>query len=474
VTTLVTTTPSRETGRAPAGVPSPAGSAAVAAGSFFVVAILWIVLSDRVLLALAPTPEAFAALQTWKGSLFVLVITLLLFVLLLSQFTRRSRQAASLAASGKRLRMQIENSPLAFVEFDADMRISGWSPRAEELFGWTSEEVLGDRWHDFGLVHPDDRALVEEAVEKAREKERTGWILANRNLRSDGSTLHCEWYNSWIRNENGEVTEMISLVHDVSWQQKALAEVRKLNRDLEARVHRRTEELAQANADLKGFTYSISHDLRAPVRAITGFGQILERRYGGDLPEEAQRYLGHMLEASGQMDRLIDGLLEYGRLEEGSLRLGAVDVTEIARRLETRFAPVLSEVGGSIQIDAPLPPALADVHLLERILQNLMDNALKFRHLDRAPCIRITGEREPGTSIIRVEDNGVGIPPGDRERVFGLFERIAESRGVEGAGMGLAIVRRATERIGGQIAIEDPRHGTSGAALVLRLPEASA
>jgi len=467
----VSTTVSQRGDPLPDRVPSPAGSAAAAAGSFFAVAILWIVLSDRLLLALAPTPEAFAALQTWKGSLFVLVITLLLFVLLHSQFRRRSRQAAILTASGKRLRMQIENSPLALVEFDAEMRISGWSPRAEELFGWTAEEVLGDRWHDFGLVHPDDRDLVRDAVENARAKDHVGWILANRNLRSDGSTLHCEWYNSWIRDEEGNVTEMISLVHDVSWQQEVLAQVQRLNRELEARVHRRTEQLAQANADIKAFTWSISHDLRAPARAVTGFGEILERRYGAELPEEARRYLGHVLDASRQMDRLIDGLLEYGRLEEVSVQIEHVDVAKIAHRLEARFAPRLSELGGSIHIDPALPPASADTHLMERILQNLMENALKFRHPERPPGIRILGRREGVTSIIRVEDNGMGIPQGDRDRVFVPFERLSTSLGVEGAGLGLSIVRRSMERIGGRIAIEDPLDGTPGAAFVLSLPD---
>ncbi|TVP47548.1 MAG: PAS domain S-box protein [Gemmatimonadales bacterium] len=462
---------SESEGRTPERVPSPAASAAVAAGSFFVVAILWIVLSDRLLLLLAPTPEAFAALQTWKGSLFVLVITLLLFVVLRSQFTRRMRQAASLAASGERLRMQIENSPLALVEFDAELRISGWSPRAEELFGWTAEEVTGGRWHDFGLVHADDCDLVHEAVEKARAENQAGWILANRNLRKDGATLHCEWYNSWIRDEEGKVTEMISLVQDVSWQEEVLAQLRKLNRELEARVHRRTEQLAQANADLKAFTWSISHDLRAPVRAVTGFGEILERRYGSDLPEEAQRYLGHMLEASNQMDRLIDGLLEFGRLEDASLRIEQVDVREIARGLEARFAPELSDRGGTIHISPDLPSACADATLLERILQNLMHNALKFRHPERVPRIRVTGSREGRSSIIRVEDNGLGIPPPERERIFGLFERLSSSSGVEGSGLGLSIVRRSMERIGGTVSIEDPGDGSPGCAFVLRLPD---
>ncbi|CAN5718186.1 hypothetical protein BH23GEM11_BH23GEM11_13680 [soil metagenome] len=468
---MLATTSSHSVAPLPEGVPSPAGSAGVAAGSFFVVAILWIVLSDRLLLALAPTPEAFAALQTWKGSLFVLVITVMLFVLLYTQFERRTRQAGILAASGTRLRMQIENSPLALVEFGADLRISGWSPRAEELFGWTEEEVLHERWQDFDFVHPEDQELVRDAVERAKEQNDIGWILANRNLRKDGTTLHCEWYNSWIRDPDGRVKEMISLVHDVSWQQEVLVEVRRLNRELEARVHRRTEQLAQANADLKAFTWSISHDLRAPVRAVTGFGQILERRYGAELPEEARRYLGHVLEASGQMDRLIDGLLAYGRLEQETLQLERVDVEELARRLAARFDPLLSELGGSVQIDPALPPAFADSHLLERVLQNLMDNALKFRHPERSPRIRICGGRDGYVPIVRVEDNGTGIPPEERGRVFGLFERLSATRDVEGAGLGLSIVRRSMERIGGRVSIEDPLDGPPGAAFVLRLPD---
>jgi PAS domain S-box-containing protein len=463
----------RESG--PPALLSPSRSALLPALLFLGVGVAWIVFSDQLLLAMAPSPEAFARVQTWKGSLFVLATSLLLFLVLRTQFGRRNRQTRRLLASGERLRAQIENSPLAMVEFEAPegltLRITGWSPRAEELFGWEAAEVRGQRLEDLQFVHPDDREELNQVLERSRKDGGAGSIHRNRNLRKDGSVVHCEWYNSWIRNPEGEVVAMISLAQDVTWQREAVEEVRRLNRELEARVHRRTGELAQAHADLKAFTWSISHDLRAPVRAVLGFGEILERRHAEALPDEGRAYLGHILDAGRQMDGLIDALLRFARVDREAVELLPLDTGRLASDVAAHFQPLLSEPGGTLHIDAHLPQVVADPQRMESVLQNLVENAVKYRHPERPLHLRIEGRWTEDGPELRVVDNGLGIPPVDRERVFGLFERTAATRDIPGSGMGLAIVRRAMERMGGGVHLEDGPGG-EGLAVVLRFGEA--
>lgn len=257
---------------------------------------------------------------------------------------------------------------------------------------------------------------------------------------------------------------MMSLVHDMTNERQAIEEVRRLNRELEARVHERTEELAQANADMKALTYSISHDLRAPVRAVLGFGQILERRYAQDAPEEARTYLGHILRAGSQMDALIDGLMEFGRLEAESMNPGSLDPHPLVQEVIEQVEAAHPEAKGAIRIRGRLPMVRADRGALRRVLHNLVGNAIKYAG-DSTPEVQVSGESNSAGVRLRVDDNGPGIPPEHRERIFRLFERMHRSDEVPGAGVGLAVVARSMDYMGGSARVEDSPMG--GASFVL-------
>ena len=451
--------------------PSPRKSAAWAAGLYALVGITWIVFSDQVLLVLAPGPEAFATLQTWKGTLFVLVTAGVLFVVLRAQFARRARVATQLKEASDRLNSHVENTPLALIEWDDELRVSRWSPRAEEIFGWSRREVMGKRWTDWSFVVPGDLPQVDEIVSESLEAGESGSFSVNRNYRKDGEIIWCEWYNSWLRDDEGNPESMMSLVHDVTRQRESDREIRRLNRTLEARVHRRTEELAQANADLKALSYSISHDLRAPVRAILGFGEILQRRYSEPLPEEGERYLGNILAAGHQMDRLIDGLLEYGKLEASGMRTEPLEPAPFISSVVEELEAALRLPPDGVEIEGPLPSILADPQGFRRIMQNLLGNAWKYRSPDRVWRVRVSGEEGGDRTVLRVEDNGPGIPERYRERVFELFERLHSQEEKSGAGLGLAVVKRSMELMGGGVQVTgskpEAEGGLGGAAFVL-------
>ncbi|MEX2526489.1 MAG: PAS domain-containing sensor histidine kinase [Gemmatimonadota bacterium] len=444
---------------------------------------LWIIFSDRVLLGLGLPPEAYATMQTWKGGFFVAATSVVLFLILERQFSHRAHETARLREATRRLRHHVENTPLALVEWDADFRVTRWSDQAHKLFGWSEDEVLGLTWADWDSVHPDDLELVNARVEVNRQTGVTGFVSRNRNLTKDGEVLWCEWYNSWIRDDQGEVRSMLSLIHDITPERVAMEEVQRLNRELEQRVHRRTEELAQANADLKAFTYSVSHDLRAPVRAIVGLGEIMERRYLDDLPPEASQYLSLILSAGSQMDRLIQGLMEYARLEAGISPTTQVNLHRIMKAamdtvqagMDTVQAGMdtvqagMDKEAGEVQIEGRLPEALGQEDLLFRVFHNLLENAFQYRDPSRPLEVRIRGELGTGAARLFVTDNGLGIPPEDRTRVFGLFERAHQDPLRPGSGLGLSIVKRSMELMGGHVVIMDSPDGL-GVTFVLVLP----
>lgn len=452
-------------------LPSPAQSAGLVALVYASVGIVWILLSDWLLAILIPAAEYYALVQSWKGSAFVLVTAVLLFFLLRHQYTRRTRRTEELREVNQRLNLHVENTPLALVEWDKGLRVTRWSPQAEEIFGWSAAEVMGRDWRhddDWQFVVGEDRSQVGQIVDRSRAENTTGSFSLNRNYRKDGSIIWCEWYNSWVFDGEGEVVSMMSLVHDVTAEREAVEEVRRLNRDLEGRVHRRTAELAQANADMTALNYSISHDLRAPVRAVLGFGQIMERRHAHAFPEEARTHLGHILRAGEQMDALIDGLLEYGRLEATRGPRPSTDARSVALEVAREVEAALPEAKGAIEVSGSLPALPMDRTDLRRVLHNLVGNAVKYREPGRPMVIRVSGGTDSGVARLRVEDNGPGIPEEHRDRLFRLFERMHRADEVPGAGVGLAVVRRSMELVGGHVVIGDSHLG--GAAFELTFP----
>ena len=438
-----------------ARLPSPVRSAATAALIYTLAGGLWIVFSDHLLAVLAPSPEAFARLQTWKGIGFVAVTAGILFLVLQLQFQRRAEAARQIREGAQRLRLLVQNTPVAVVEWDSDSRVTGWSGVAEDLLGWSAEEVMGKGLGEWPFVHPDDQAEVDRLVEENRRKGAKGFFSLNRNLRPDGSVIWCEWYNSWILGSDGEIVSMLSLAHDVTARRRALEEIQDLNRELERRVRHRTAELAQANVELKALSYSVSHDLRAPIRAILGFGGILERRFRDHLPALGREYLGHLLEAGQQADHLIDGLLEYGRIGSQPVELSPVDPLPVVSSLWGRLQASGDVQGARLEVADSLPSILANEDLLARIFENLFSNSLKYGWSEGPPRIRVDGEvGDVGWAQLRVRDDGPGITEADRERAFDLFQRLHQPAQVAGAGVGLAVVKRSMERMGGRVHLE--------------------
>ncbi len=246
---------------------------------------------------------------------------------------------------------------------------------------------------------------------------------------------------------------------------RQIAQTVKLNAGLSSR----TEEVETANRELEGFSYSVSHDLRAPLRAIDGFSRILTEDYEAQLDAEGKRLLGVIRENSQRMGRLIDDLLDFARLGKRALACSEIDMTALAGKVyrELRAADPHGEAEFGL---APLPQGWGDSAMLRQVLANLLSNALKYVRKERAPCIQVSGWADGNHNVYCVKDDGVGFDMAYYDKLFGVFQRLHSEREFPGTGVGLAIVQRVVLRHGGRVWAESKLDG--GAAFYFSLPRA--
>ncbi len=213
-------------------------------------------------------------------------------------------------------------------------------------------------------------------------------------------------------------------------------------------------QLTAANRELEAFSYSVSHDLRAPLRAISSFARILRKDYRESLDEEGQRYLDTIIATSSQMGTLIEDLLLYARTARAASASIPVPLVSLVQQLFTVFGERISSSGGRLEILEPLATPLGDPTLIGQILNNLVDNALTYRARNATPLIRISAQRSGEEVLLCVADNGIGIEPEYHDKIFQVFQRLHSSDEYPGTGLGLAIVAKAARVMGGEVCVE--------------------
>ncbi len=350
-------------------------------------------------------------------------------------------------------------------------RVSLLNAEAERLTGWKSAEAAGQPLPSvFRILNEDTRQPVENPVEKVL---RLGTIvgLANHTVlvAKDGAETPIDDSAAPIREREGDPINGVVLVfRDFTEQKKAQQEILRLNSDLERRVAQRTRELRETIQELETFSYSVAHDLRAPLRAMHRSAEVLLLEQASRLPSEGADFLRRICENAERMDRLIQDLLAYSRVTRAEIKPVPVEPRLILADLLVQLASDIKEKKADVRIETPPGMVLADPILLVQVFTNLLSNALKFVPRGTDPHIRIRGERIGRAERIWIQDNGIGIDPRYRERLFRLFERLDSD--YPGTGIGLAIVKRAVERMGGRVGLEPSQD--RGSRFWIELPAA--
>lgn len=261
---------------------------------------------------------------------------------------------------------------------------------------------------------------------------------------------------------------------EIAERRRVEEQIHQLNQELEERVRRRTQALEESNQHLEAFTYTVAHDLRAPLRAMQGFSQALLEDYAERLDATGRDYVVRVTSAAQRMDGLIQDLLAYSRLSRAQLQTKTVDLEAVVDGVLLTFTSEIRTKHAVVEVARPLPVVCAHPSTLEQVLANLVSNALKFVNPGTTPRIRISAEEHSGTVCISVSDQGIGVDPQYHERIFGVFERLHGPETFPGTGIGLAIVRKGVERMGGRVGLESLPGKGSRFWFVLQSPQEKA
>lgn len=312
------------------------------------------------------------------------------------------------------------------------------NPAAQKILGYTPEELTSEPFVDF--VHPDDREATLKEAARLSEGCRTIYF-ENRYRAKDGSYRWMLWSSAPVPEEK----LIYAVARDITEHKKTEERIVELGNE----ARHRAAELEGLNKELEAFSYSVSHDLRAPLRHIAGFSDMLQRHADGSLDEKSRRYLNTIVESARRMGNLIDDLLVFSRMGRAEMRVQSVDLDAMTDEVIQELAPDV----GNRKINwkrHPLPQMTGDRSLLKQVFVNLISNAIKYTANREVAEIEIGSREEGEENVIFVRDNGVGFDMAYAHKLFGVFQRLHDSSQFEGTGIGLANVRRIVSRHGGR------------------------
>jgi PAS domain S-box-containing protein len=367
-----------------------------------------------------------------------------------------------------RLAAIVESSDDAIIGNDLNSIITSWNRGAEKIFGYTASEMLGT---SIKRLIPDDRQDEEGRIlEKLKRGESVEHFDTLRQTK-DGRLINISITASPIKDATGTVIGVSKVARDISEHKAVEKKIRHLNSELEQRVIERTAQLQAANKELEAFSYSVSHDLRAPLRHVMGFVELLRKDAGPALSKGSLGHLTTISQAAKQMGQLVDDLLAFSRIGQSEMQRTEVKLDRLVKEVLKAFQEETKERKIVWDIH-PLPAVLADRTLLGLVLVNLISNAVKFT--GTRPEARIEIGCAPGSdgeSVIFIRDNGVGFDPRYTGKLFGVFQRLHSREEFEGTGIGLANVQRIIHRHGGRTWAEGVVDG--GATFYFSIPKQS-
>lgn len=365
--------------------------------------------------------------------------------------SERKKIEQALRESEERYRATFENAAVGIAHVGLDGRWLRLNDAVCAITGYTREELARLTFTD--ITHPDD---IEQDWQHARQLidgEISRYAIEKRYIRKDGSCVWIMLTVSLMRNSVGKPLHFVSVIENID-EKKRAGEI------LEQTVAERTASLREAVEQMEEFSYSVSHDLRGPLRAMSAYARVLLEEYGNQLDQTARGYLEKIQRSGDRMDRLTQEVLAYSRVARSKAQAEAIDLNGLVRDVihqHTNFQPPAAR----IEIVSPLPAVLGHETTLGQSVSNLLNNAVKFVGPGVRPHVRVRAEHNGKTVRVWFEDNGIGIKPEHQQRIFNMFERVHPEGMYEGTGIGLTIVRKAVEKMGGKVGVEsDGQNGS--------------
>ncbi|GGB24436.1 ATP-binding protein [Puia dinghuensis] len=362
-------------------------------------------------------------------------------------------QSTNLRSSENKYKTLFDKSPLPkWIYDDHTMRFLEVNDTAIRDYGYSRDEFLSMTIAD--IRPPEDVAALVDDVNNVRGKPDAFRNSQWRHIKKNGEIIDVDVTAHAIEFE-GRKARMV-VVKDITDRRKYELQLQRLNIDLA----KRAAELATSNAELERFAYIASHDLQEPLRMVSSFLQLLQKKYYGKLDSKADQYIHYAVDGAERMKALIMDLLEYSRVGTGQESFGAVDTAVVMEEVGNIFREKIIGVRAEVDI-GPLPVVFGDKVQVTQLFQNLLSNALKY-HSDQPPMIRIRAKEQLASWLFSVEDNGIGIDSQFFEKIFIIFQRLHNKNDYSGTGIGLAICKKIVERHGGKIWVESaPKEGST-------------
>ncbi len=370
--------------------------------------------------------------------------------------TDRERAEEALRASEERFRENFDRAALGMAVIGLDGRYRQVNTALCRLLGYDAGELLALRVQDLTIT--DDMTTTEDDLARLRAGASDTYQAEKRYRHKDGHAVWVEINATLVRDNQGCPLHLINQTQDIMARKQA-----------EGALTASRGELERSNAELQQFAYVASHDLQEPLRTISSYLQLLKRRYAGRvLDEDADEYIAFAVDGAKRMQALIQAVLAYSRVGTHGKDFANLDAHALVARALANLDARLAETGAQVAVDEDLPRVWGDDTQLGQLFQNLIGNALKFVRSGETPQVAVTVERRGAEWAFAVRDNGIGLPPEQAERIFGMFQRLHTRDEYEGTGIGLSVCKRIVERHGGRIWVES-RPG-QGATFLFTLP----